>query len=99
MRSVDSFTRNLIYTSYVEEIINSGHFCSRIKLADFFDNALNIALIEDERLRKRLCTKYVTVFPMYIKAVKENKINVSGHKVRVLLELGNAYEYVQQQLS
>ncbi len=99
MNGLDSFTRNLIYTTHVEEIIKSGQFCSRIKLADFFDNGLNLASIEDERIRKKLCAKYITVFPMFIEAVKENRINVSGSKVQVLLELGNAYDYVQKQLS
>jgi hypothetical protein len=98
MTGLDSFTRSLIYTSYVDEIINSRHCCSRIKLADFFDNALNIALIEDERLRKRLCVKYTPVFPLFIEALKKNRINVSGSKVQVLRELENAYKYVHSQL-
>lgn len=89
-----------IYIGHVDELVKNDPKASLIKLADFYDKALLLTEIKDNKLRRLLCERYKPIFEIFISALLNKKIAFLDVKKtqKILKDLRSGYAFVKQEL-
>lgn len=89
-----------LYNEHINNLIKVDSRAALIKLADFYDKALNLGDIQDEKLRRQLCERYKPIFEIFMSAVCNQKIAFLDIKKiqKIMKELNHGYSFVKQEL-
>jgi len=91
-RIEDQEERCMLYMKYVENIIQTSQEAGFIEMCNFWEDILSLEKISDQLLKRRLCRKYEPVFPLFILAIKHNKLIKLSEKKKneILNDLNNS---------
>ena len=88
-----------MYVEHVKELLEKSPVEALIKLADFYDNGLNVYSIEDESFKKAMCERYLPLFDLFIEAIKTSRIVLAQDKKDNILQILEASKtYAEMEL-